>query len=93
MTDVLRINAAVDALRAAARERDRGHFRTPEAHFCCAGTKYGPLQTDGFSFLCPDCGGYGMVPGKAGSTVGCKFCGADGVIALDDARVSLERAA
>ncbi len=58
----------------------KGHYYPTDVY--SFGTMYGPLQCDGFSYLCPDCGGYGHVP-----TGRCAYCKNTGEIALDDPRL------
>jgi DnaJ-class molecular chaperone len=48
------------------------------------GSKYGRLQTDGFNYLCPECGGYGTVPPDQTK---CDFCDGKETIPLDDKRI------
>lgn len=63
----------------------RGHYQPVEGSYA-SGSKYKPLQTDGFDILCPDCGGYATVPHK-GQQVECSFCSGKGHISLEDPRV------
>ena len=46
------------------------------------GSKYGPLLTDEYNYLCPECGGYGMV-----FNTKCEYCNGIGSISLEDERV------
>lgn len=46
------------------------------------GSKYGRLQTNGRSYLCPECGGYGKVGKKK-----CRFCMGEGILCKDDLRI------
>lgn len=62
--------------------RVRGWFRTVCPPLFFIGSIYGPLQSDGWVYLCPDCGGYGSVPKGP-----CRLCGTTGEIFLHDARV------
>ena len=48
------------------------------------GSKCGPLQSDGYDYLCPDCGGYGYIADKNSK---CDFCSGFGTIKLNDERV------
>ena len=48
------------------------------------GSEYGPLQSDRFSYLCPDCGGYGYMLDRDSK---CSFCNGKGEIGLDDTRI------
>ena len=41
------------------------------------------LQTDGFDFLCPQCGGYKKIFGQ----YSCEYCIGLGVISFDDGRI------
>jgi DNA-directed RNA polymerase subunit RPC12/RpoP len=50
------------------------------------GSRYKPLLSDGFDYLCPDCGGYGTVPHK-GKQVECPFCSGHCTISFEDPRV------
>jgi RecJ-like exonuclease len=61
----------------------RGHYRRTDPAMFAKGSKYGPLQSDGFDYLCPDCGGYGYLPNDPE----CGFCSGVGTIPLDDKRV------
>jgi DnaJ-class molecular chaperone len=45
-------------------------------------SKYGPLQSNGIDYLCPECGGYGFIDDDR-----CSICNGSGIIALDDVRV------
>jgi DnaJ-class molecular chaperone len=46
------------------------------------GSTYGPLQSNGIDYLCPQCGGYGKCSGQD-----CEFCNGVGTIALNDPRI------
>ena len=48
------------------------------------GSEYGPLQTNGIDYLCPECGGYGYTPNEKT----CSFCKGEEVIPLDDNRIT-----
>jgi hypothetical protein len=48
-----------------------------------SGTQYGPLLTDGHKYLCPECGGYGLIYREHL----CKYCKGVGEIELTDPRV------
>lgn len=77
-----------------------GLFR-PTPDMFARGSEYGPLQSDGRTYLCPECGGYGYfaLPKKAPwwrvawlfgrpfTIVTCEFCAGLGEIPLDDPRV------
>lgn len=64
----------------------RGHFQPTERKFYLLGCKYGPMQSDGFVFLCPHCGGH-AVDGNGT----CEHCNGTGEIRLDDERVREEK--
>jgi DnaJ-class molecular chaperone len=49
------------------------------------GSTYSPLLSNGKEYLCPDCGGYGLIYG----VLKCNFCDGAGVIALDDKRLKV----
>lgn len=61
----------------------RGQYRLTIPAMVATGSRYGRLQTDTHDYLCPECGGYGYLPGKAK----CDFCGGSGTLSLDDPRV------
>ena len=56
------------------------------------GSDAAALQSDGFNYLCPECGGYGQVPtyrkhiNKSGQKT-CVFCKGSGYMDLTDSRV------
>lgn len=60
----------------------RGNFFINSGRYS-TGTEYGPLLTDTHAYLCPDCGGHGLIFHKDT----CAYCGGEGEISLDDARV------
>lgn len=62
----------------------KGHYRVASPEVLAAGSQFGPLQTDGHNYLCPDCGGYGTVPPDRTK---CPFCDGKQTIPLDDERV------
>ena len=64
-----------------------GCYSYPKKPVHASGTTYNPLQTDGETYLCPECGGYGTVPGEAMSNVKCDYCKGNGWIALNDERI------
>lgn len=64
----------------------RHEYRMTSPSKWAAGSKYGPLQTDGTDYLCPDCGGYG----KALDGGKCGFCKGKETIPLDDKRIVAE---
>ena len=65
----------------------RRSFTSTENTFA-KGSNYGPLQSDGYSYLCPECGGYGFVADDNAGT--CKFCNGTGELALTDERIHEE---
>lgn len=67
----------------------RGHYQVIPDNVYLRGSDYGPMQCDGFSYLCPQCGGYASVPGDGPGTEPrrCPCC-RNGTIALDDPRIT-----
>jgi len=63
----------------------KGHYDHTRNPMWARGSIYGPLQTDGFDYLCPDCGGYGYI---CDSNKKCGFCEGNGTISLDDPRLT-----
>ena len=51
------------------------------------GSKYGRLLTDGYNYLCPECGGYGTVPPNR---TRCAFCDGNQTLPMDDERIVAE---
>ena len=70
------------------KENIEGSFSTAVPHVFARGSKYGPLQTDGFTYLCPDCGGYGYIADKDNQ---CLFCKSNGTIPIDDSRIRIAK--
>jgi hypothetical protein len=68
------------------RIRFRYHENTPPKY--ALGSNYGPLQTDGTDYLCPECGGYGWT--QCGN-VCCAFCGGSGILDMADSRITGDR--
>lgn len=76
-------------------KREKGNYRPIEGSYA-SGSKYKPLQTDGYNILCPECGGYGYLAGDSSGSIyltaslpkslTCTFC-YQGYIPLDDERV------
>jgi len=64
----------------------KNSYDTQIPHVFAEGSVYGPLQTDGFDYLCPDCGGYGFILDKNAT---CEFCKGEGIIPLNDKRITL----
>ena len=62
----------------------KNHYKLTDDKYL-NGSKYGPLQSDGVDYLCPECGGYGFV-GDYRYRYRCRICKGDGIIALDDVR-------
>jgi hypothetical protein len=62
----------------------KNEFRTIGPKMWAKGSSYGPLLTDGYNYLCPECGGYGYLPTEKK----CSFCNGEKVIPLDDKRVT-----
>lgn len=65
-----------------AKNPGKGHFLLITS-VRAKGTEYGPLLTDGYAYLCPDCGGYGTIHHKKK----CLYCKGIGEIPLNDPRV------
>jgi hypothetical protein len=65
-------------------KKEKHFYRSFEGSYAI-GSKYAPLQTDGYDILCPECGGYGYIMDKKVMIV-CTFC-YQGYIPLDDERV------
>ena len=62
----------------------KGSYEPAIPYVWATGSKYGSLQTDGFDYLCPDCGGYGY---NCNIDPKCGFCKGIGVITLTDSRI------
>lgn len=75
-------NASEIILEGEVQRPGEFHFKPSSPRMWAKGSEYGPLQTDGYVYLCPDCGGYGEV-GKSA----CSFCLGNGIIELWDERV------
>lgn len=90
---------AIDALKEAIKQHDAepvagdtlcppsvpGKFVTEVPNTYARGSKYA-LLTDGHTYLCPECGGYGSIfHGDVNKL--CGFCDGRGTIELTDARI------
>ena len=58
----------------------RGYYEPSDKSF----NRHTMLQTDGYDYLCPECGGYGYIHSIDDR---CMFCSGMGVIALNDSRI------
>lgn len=64
---------------------NKGHFSVV-AGATAPDNKYGStMQSDGHSWLCPNCGGYCKVPNGA-----CEYCKGKGELPLTDSRIRRE---
>ena len=66
----------------------QGYYTQRNPETWAKGSEFGPLQCDGYDYLCPECGGYGYLYNKDAR---CGFCKGVGRIALDDPRLTTER--
>lgn len=68
--------------RFDVKNQGRGNFWVNSGRFS-TGTEFGPLLTDGHMYLCPDCGGHGLIY----NTYLCAYCRGAGEIKMTDERV------
>lgn len=62
-------------------KKNKSRFRTIDG-FRAKGSAYG-LLSDGYDWLCPECGGYG----KIGVKKKCRYCKGKGTFPLNDKRI------
>ena len=65
--------------------RRRGVYVLTDPPRWAKGCTFGPLQSDGFAYLCPECGGYGYLYDRDAT---CDFCKGKASIPLDDPRIT-----